>query len=103
MRSRPGPTTCRTAHRLLSRPRRPIKTSERRKPERVKPAIVRRRGYEDIELLEEMVAEFAYRPTACKKSYRMVVLRKRVEVGKGQLRLFEEYCRFFDGNDSTGR
>ena len=26
------------------------------KPERVKPAIVRRRGYEDIELLEEMVA-----------------------------------------------
>ncbi len=83
------------SYRLLSRPRRPIKTSERRKPERVKPAIVRRRGYEDIELLEEMVAEFAYRPTACKKSYRMVVLRKRVEVGKGQLRLFEEYRYFF--------
>ena len=42
-----------------------------------------------------MVAEFAYRPTACKKSYRMIVLRKRVEVGKGQLRLFEEYRYFF--------
>ena len=83
------------SYRLLRRPRRPIKTSERRKPERVKPEIVRRRGYEDIELLEEMVAEFAYRPTACKKSYRMVVLRKRVEVGKGQLRLFEEYRYFF--------
>jgi hypothetical protein len=83
------------SYRLLSRPRRPIKTSERRKPERVKPEIVRERGYENIELLEEMVAEFAYRPTACKKSYRMIVLRKRVEVSKGQLRLFEEYRYFF--------
>ncbi len=83
------------SYRLLRRPRRPIKTSERQKPERVKPAIVRERGYENIELLEEMVAEFAYRPTACKKSYRMIVLRKRVEVGKGQLRLFEEYRYFF--------
>jgi hypothetical protein len=83
------------SYRLLRRPRRPIKTSERRKPERVKPEIVRERGYENIELLEEMVAEFAYRPTACKKSYRMIVLRKRVEVGKGQRRLFEEYRYFF--------
>ena len=57
--------------------------------------VVRERGYEDIRLLEEMVAEFAYRPTACKKSYRMIVLRKRVEVNKGQLRLFEEYRYFF--------
>ena len=38
-----------------------------------------------------MVAEFDYRPLACKKGYRMVVLRKRVGVDKGQLRLFEEY------------
>jgi hypothetical protein len=83
------------AYRLLRRPSRPIKTSERRKPERVKPEIVRDRGYQNIELIEEMVAEFAYRPTACRKSYRMIVLRKRVEVGKGQLRLFEEYRYFF--------
>ena len=83
------------AYRLLRRPSRPIKTSERRKPERVKPEIVRERGYQNIELIEEMVAEFAYRPTACRKSYRMIVLRKRVEVGKGQLRLFEEYRYFF--------
>ena len=41
------------------------------------------------------MAEFAYRPTACRKSYRMIVLRKRVGVGKGQLRLFEEYRYFF--------
>jgi Transposase DDE domain group 1 len=90
------------AYRLLRRPSRPVKTRERQKPERIKPAIVRDRGYENIELLEEMVAEFAYRPTACKESYRMIVLRKRVEVGKGQLRLFEEYRYFFSiTNDRT--
>jgi hypothetical protein len=84
------------AYRLLNRPPRyPIKTAPRQKPERVKPEIVRERGYENIELLEEMVAEFDYRPTACKKSYRMVVLRKRVGVDKGQRRLFEEYRYFF--------
>jgi hypothetical protein len=84
------------SYRLLNRPPRyPVKTTPRQKPERVKPEIVRQRGYENIELLEEKVAEFDYRPIACKKSYRMVVLRKRVGVDKGQLRLFEEYRYFF--------
>jgi hypothetical protein len=83
------------SYRLLSRPLRPIKTSERQKPERVKAEIVRKRGYENIHLVEEMVAEFAYRPTACKTSYRMIVLRKRMEVSKGQMRLFEDYRYFF--------
>ena len=84
------------AYRLLNRPPRyEVKTAPRQKPERVKPEIVRRRGYENIELLEEMVAEFDYRPSACRKSYRMVVLRKRVGVNKGQIRLFEEYRYFF--------
>ena len=41
-------------------------------------------GYETIHLLEEMVAEFDYRPVACKKSYRVVVLRKRLGIDKGQ-------------------
>src|SRR5271155_854583 len=84
------------SYQLLKRPPRyQIKTSPREKPERFKPEIVRDRGYENIHLLEEMVAEFEYRPTACKKSYRMIVLRKRVQVDKGQLRLFEEYRYFF--------
>src|SRR5262249_59778636 len=84
------------SYRLLNRPPRyQIKTAPRQKPERVNAEIVRRRGYENIELLEEMVAEFDYRPVACKKSYRMVVLRKRVGVDKGQLRLFEEYRYLF--------
>ena len=84
------------SYRLLNRPPRyPVQTTPRQKPDRVKAEIVRRRGYENIELLEEMVAEFNYRPLACRRSYRMIVLRKRVGVDKGQLRLFEEYRYFF--------
>ena len=42
-----------------------------------------------------MVAEFDYRPTACGRTYRVVVLRKRLAIDKGQVRLFEEYRYFF--------
>jgi hypothetical protein len=85
-----------TAYSFLERrPRYAIKTAPRQAPERVKPEIVRERGYETIHLLEEMIAEFDYRPVACKKSYRVVVLRKRLGIDKGQLRLFEEYNYFF--------
>jgi hypothetical protein len=84
------------AYRPLNRPPRyEVKTAPRQKPERVKPEIVRERGYENIHLLEEMVAEFDYQPIACKRSYRMVVLRKRVGVDRGRMRLFEEYRYFF--------
>jgi hypothetical protein len=84
------------SYRLLERPPRyQIKTAPRQKPERFRSEIVRARGYENVHLLEEMVAEFDYQPIACQKSYRMIVLRKRVGVDKGQLRLFEEYRYFF--------
>ena len=84
------------AYSLLKRPQKhQIKTTPREKPERVKQEIVRERGYETVHLLEEMIAEFEYRPVACKKSYRMIVLRKLVGVDKGQMRLFEEYRYLF--------
>src|SRR5262249_53652491 len=84
------------AYSLLERPPRyTIKTSPRQRPERIKPEIVRERGFQTIHLLEEKIAEFDYRPVACKKSYRMVVLRKRLGTDRGQLRLFEEDRDFF--------
>jgi hypothetical protein len=84
------------AYAFLERPPRyAIKTAPRERPERVKPEIVRQRGFKTIHLLEEMVAEFDYRPVACKKSYRMIVLRKRLGIDEGQQRLFEEYRYFF--------
>ncbi len=42
-------------------------------------------GTKTIHLLEEMIAEFDYRPVACKKSYRVIVLRKRLGIDKGQI------------------
>src|SRR5207244_1602077 len=84
------------AYSFLERPPRyEIKTVPRERPERVKPEIVRQRGYETIHTLEEMVAEFDYRPVACRKSYRVVVLRKRLGIDKGSVRLREEYRSFF--------
>ena len=84
------------AYSFLERPPRyAIKTTPRQQPERVKPEIVRERGFKTIHLLEEMIAEFDYQPVACKKSYRMIVLRKRLATDQGQMRLFEEYRYFF--------
>jgi hypothetical protein len=84
------------AYSFLERPPRyQIKTSPRQQPERVKPEIVKQRGFKTIHLLEEMVAEFDYRPVACRKSYRVIVVRKKLGIDQGQLRLFEEYRYFF--------
>ena len=52
-------------------PRYEIKTVPRQQPERVKQQIVKERGFETIHVLEEMIAEFDYRPVACRKSYRV--------------------------------
>jgi hypothetical protein len=76
-------------------PRYAIETVPREKPERVKPEISREHGFKAIHLLEEMIAEFDYRLVACKKSYRVIVLRKRLGIDRGQLRLLEEYRYFF--------
>jgi hypothetical protein len=84
------------AYSFLERPPKyEIQTVPRECPERIKPEIVRPRGFVTIHTLEEMVAEFEYRPVACRKSYRVVVLRKRLGIDKGSVRLREEYRYFF--------
>jgi len=84
------------AYSFLERPPRyEIKTVPRQQPERVKQQIVRQRGFETIHVLEEMIAEFDYRPTACDRSYRVIVVRKLLGIDKAQLRLFEKYRYFF--------
>jgi hypothetical protein len=84
------------AYRFLERPPRyKIRTVPRQQPERVKPQIIKERGFKTIHVLEEMVAEFPYRPHACNREYRMIVVRKRLGIDKGELRLFQEYRYFF--------
>ena len=43
----------------------------------------------------EQIAEFEYQPTNCRKSYRMIVVRKNISVEQGDLRLFDEIRYFF--------
>ncbi len=76
-------------------PRYTIKTVPRQARERHKERIVAERQYETLRLIGEEVAEFEYRPVACKRTYRVVVLRKKLVVEKGQLWLFEPDRYFF--------
>jgi hypothetical protein len=85
-----------SAWRKLQRPAKyAVQTTPRRRPVNVKEQIVVAKGYKNIKLQGEQVAEFAYRPTACQKTYRVVVLRKDLAVEQGQLRLFDDVRYFF--------
>ena len=87
----------------LDRPARyQVKTQPRRKPTRVKEQIVREREFVNKRLVSEEVAEMPYRPTACKNTYRLIVVRKNLSVEKGEVRLFDDYVYFYYlTNDQT--
>ena len=85
-----------TDWRRLERPARyEVQTQERARPANVKEQKVRDKGFKNFILKWEDVAEFAHRPDRCRQGYRMVVLRKRISVEKGQEKLFEEYRYLF--------
>jgi len=84
------------AWRKLERPPRyTVETEPRQRPDHVKEQIVVAREFENQRLQSEEVAEFNYRPTACKESYRMVVVRKNISVEKGEKLLFDRIVYFF--------
>lgn len=77
-------------------PKRQVKTRPRRRPERVKQQVVEERGFKDIRLVGEEIAEMDYRPAACRHPYRLVIVRKNLEVNEPrQGRLFDDYRYFF--------
>lgn len=90
-----------SAWKRLERPARyQVKTRPRRRPENVKEQIVEAREFENIRLVEEHVAEFSYQPAKCKKTYRVVVVWKDLEVHRGQKKLFDkDRCFFYIAND----
>jgi len=73
----------------------PKSGKKRQRPLRVKEQIVVENQYKNIKLEKEHVAQFNYQPTKCKKSYRVVVLRKKLSVEKGQIRLWDDTRYFF--------
>ena len=85
---------------LQRKPRYEVKTTPRAKPHNAKQAAVERREFEDIRLVKEHVAEFSYRPVACNRDYRMIVVWKDLEVHQGQRKLFDKAkCHFYIAND----
>jgi hypothetical protein len=84
-----------SAWKRLERPQRPVKTVPRAKPANVKREVIRQREYVHLEQNHEDVAEFTYRPTACHRGYRMVVVRKNISKEKGEAVLFDEIRYFF--------
>src|SRR5262249_24108701 len=76
-------------------PRYTIKTVPRQARERHRERIVAERQFDTLKLVGEEVAEFEYRPVACKRAYRLAVLRKKLIVEGGQLWLFEPDRYFF--------
>jgi len=80
---------------LIRRAERAIKTEPRKRPENIKEKVVREREFENIRLNSEDWAEFPYRPTKCKKTYRVVVVRKNLSTEMGEDVLFDHYRYFF--------
>jgi hypothetical protein len=90
-----------SAWKTLVRPARyEVKTRPRRRPENVKQQVVEAREFTDIRLVKERVAEFRYRPVKCRRTYRVVVVWKELDVYQGQKRLFDDQrCFFYITND----
>jgi hypothetical protein len=80
---------------LTRPPQYKVKTKPRQKPHKVKDDIIRQREFDVLRLNSEEVAEFSYRPTACKTTYRMIVVRKNISKEKGEARLLDEIRYFF--------
>jgi hypothetical protein len=67
-------------------PRHEILTEPRTKPDRVKEAIVREKGFQNLVLVGEDVAEI---------EYRLVIVRKNLSVQRGEQVLFDEVRYLF--------
>jgi hypothetical protein len=80
---------------LVRRPAYEVQTVPRQRPANVKAAIIVERAFKNLRLESEAVAEFPYQPVACRRAYRMVVVRKNISVERGDQRLFDEIRYFF--------
>ena len=68
---------------------------QRAKPPWVKEQVIRERGYLNLCLAREDLAEFEHQPNKASRPYRIVVLRKTIVEERGQLCLGQNYRYFF--------
>jgi len=83
--------------RLQRRPHYETLTDEKRQrfQENEKQRIVQERGFLNLELNFEDVAEFDYQPGKCQRPYRVVALRKNISKTRGEQTLFDDIRYFF--------
>lgn len=81
----------------LHRPGRPdpVTGQRRRREPDHKSRIVTERGYVNLSLNHEDVAEFDYQPGKCARPYRVVVVRKNISKAKGEQALLDQIRYFF--------
>jgi DDE family transposase len=72
-----------------------ILTEPRDKRPRVKEQMVREKGFKNIVLKGEDIAELEYQPLHCEQQYRLVILRKNLSVQRGERALLDEVRYFF--------
>jgi hypothetical protein len=87
------------AERAWTRLKRPAKyaiaTEPRGRRENVKEQVVVERGFRNLRLTSEDVAELSYQPGACRRPYRVIVVRKNISVERGEWALFDDIRFFF--------
>lgn len=80
---------------LVRRAKHASQGNRRQRRANVKERIVKEKGYKNIRLKSEEVAEFSYRPGKCMRDYRVVVVRKNLSIEKGEDALFDDIRYFF--------
>ena len=81
--------------RLRRPPQYEVKTEPRQRPANVKEQVVARREFDAVHLDYEEITDFEYTPVKCRKSYRIVALKKHLVWTKGQHQLWDEVRYFF--------
>lgn len=76
---------------LLSRP--PARARRARQVNH-KNQVIDKRGFRHLRLAREEVAEIPYRPTACRKAYRLIMLKKTIAISEGLFKDFGVETRY---------
>ena len=85
-----------SAWKMLVRPARyDVKTEPRAKPPKIKQQVIDQRGYKNLRLQAEHVAEIHYRPAKCERDYRLIITRKSIDGNSGQDKFWKEHRYFF--------
>jgi len=72
-----------------------VKTQNRKQPVNVKDQVVKQRKFKKIQTESEYLSEFSYQPGKCQNSYRMIVLKKKINITRGEELVSKEDRYFF--------